>query len=489
MARRGGAHIHSEQNTPFVPPANIPEDGSSGGPSPSSMYESFGRGGGGRGGGGGMGMRRDAQGHGGHGGGFPPTGFPPTGYPPAGFPPPGFPPPPGPYPQHHPPTNPYYPTPPVGFTPFPGYFPYPPPFPGGGGGYPPAPGPPPAGGGGGRGRGGRDGDHHRGPPPPHHQPGPPHSHPMAYAGFSPYGPGYPPPFPPYGVSPIPGMPPMPGMPGMYPGQEFDAPPQNQVVRPPTVSEMQLDRWTPGPSYGPVLSPFQLSLLGIPLEVNPLLKPSTEQSLVHLEYNVLFPTNFAHRSDDPPGISWSRGRNEPATLPRVSEMRLISKKYPWVIDIQASKPDEGVTCIEVVQAIHRDAGLNVKAKVYNALPNRSKALVSKQYNHNRSTSRHAPGGAFDSGLKRGDFMLEFIMFNGLVDDQPLVAERFKVAGPGWNGLKERDPTKMRTYPATLVFNLDHVLMSDSVSVLGPMPDHPTDSESIDETEDQSESHES
>lgn len=213
-------------------------------------------------------------------------------------------------------------------------------------------------------------------------------------------------------------------------------------------------------------------------------PFTESSppnQAHIEYNVLFPPNFAHRSDDGPGVSWARGRNEPATLPRISELRLISKKYPWVIDIEASKPDEGVTCIEVVQALHRDATLNVKAKIYNGLPNRSKAMVSKQYNHNRSTSRHAPGGAFDSGLKRGDFMLEFVMFNGLVNDQALIAERFKVAGPGWNGLKGRDPTKRQTYPATLVFYLDNVLMSDAVSILNAMPESSTDTETTSETE--------
>lgn len=73
------------------------------------------------------------------------------------------------------------------------------------------------------------------------------------------------------------------------------------------------------------------------------------------------------------------------------------------------------------------------------------------------------------------MLEFVMFNGLVNDQQLIAERFKVSGPGWNGLQGRDSTKRQTYPATLVFNLDNALMSDSASLFESAPDTPTEAE--------------
>ena len=103
----------------------------------------------------------------------------------------------------------------------------------------------------------------------------------------------------------------------------------------------------------MLEAFQAKIVRAQIELNPLLSPPpdnlTDRS--YLKWNMLWPTGQCQRSSDPGVRSWSEGRNSPATWPRLRAMHLISRTFPWTITIEASDPEEGVTCGDVMEEIH------------------------------------------------------------------------------------------------------------------------------------------
>lgn len=217
---------------------------------------------------------------------------------------------------------------------------------------------------------------------------------------------------------------------------------------------------------PVLTPFQVAILDATLVVNPLLSPPGDRppaDLAYLEYNVLFPVGRARRSIDPPNRSWSAGRSSPATSPRVSQLRIISPHFPWLLEIEASRPAHGVTCLDVLEGIHEQLQHLVTrhhvAALSGAKGDAHRRKLYEVYHYNRSTARDAPGGSLGEGVRRADWLLNNVMFDGLVNDQKYVQEKLGISGPGWKGLrkgvdeKETPKDKLQSWPATLVLRLD------------------------------------
>lgn len=209
-------------------------------------------------------------------------------------------------------------------------------------------------------------------------------------------------------------------------------------------------------------------------VNPLLCPPGENpptDLAFLQYNVLFPVSRARRSVDPPNRSWSIGRQSPATSPRVSQLRIVSREFPWVLEIKAVRPKHGVTCVDVLEGIHEQMQELVPRGHVNALTGAKgethRRKLSEAYYYNRSTARDAPGGYLGEGMRRMDWLLDNVMFDGLVNDQKYVQEKLGISGPGWKGLNKDDKEtskdggkdkgavteKLHGWPATLVLKLD------------------------------------
>lgn len=162
------------------------------------------------------------------------------------------------------------------------------------------------------------------------------------SGGSPYHPhGYPGPY-------MPGSMPLGPMP-LYSDDRSHSFPER-----PTEESIRIDNWAVGSHYAPVLTPFQVAILDATLVVNPLLSPrevNPPSDDVFLEYNVLFPVGMARRSIDPSNRSWSVGRNSPATSPRISQLRIVSREFPWVLEIEATRPQHGVTCLDVLEGIY------------------------------------------------------------------------------------------------------------------------------------------
>ncbi|KAI0062069.1 hypothetical protein BV25DRAFT_1804565 [Artomyces pyxidatus] len=216
---------------------------------------------------------------------------------------------------------------------------------------------------------------------------------------------------------------------------FGAPPAGPAARPRPperlVRSERLDRLSPflaGPHYGPVLTPMLLKAVNASLQVNPLLLPVGESDRVHLKWNMLFSTAHCQRSTDPSHRSWSNGRSEPATFPRVSSLRLVSRTVPWIIDISAANPAVGVTCGDVVEQLSEYLQRRLRKEDYETAREDRRRLIRQAYHHNRSRSEGVPGGQLGDGLKRLDWLGTQTMWGGLERNDSFIMERYGVSLP-------------------------------------------------------------
>ncbi|EIW60957.1 uncharacterized protein TRAVEDRAFT_36506 [Trametes versicolor FP-101664 SS1] len=185
---------------------------------------------------------------------------------------------------------------------------------------------------------------------------------------------------------------------------------------------QVDKFLEGEDYGPVLKPVLVHRMKCKMEVNPLLQlPGEAVEHDYLKWNMLFPTGNCQRSSDRPGRSWHSGRYAPATWPRVTSIRLVSRSFPWTLDIPASQPELGVTCGDVIEAVHNSMYTRLSQSQFDNASRQQKRLLSESFYHNRSTAHGVPGGRLQQTLLRCDWLGQDTMFGGVFDDEPVVRE--------------------------------------------------------------------
>jgi hypothetical protein len=166
-----------------------------------------------------------------------------------------------------------------------------------------------------------------------------------------------------------------------------------------------------------------------LQVNPLLIPiGDEEDRPHLRWNMLFSTAHCHRSTDPSHRSWSNGRQEPATFPRVTELRIISRTFPWTINVSATNRSIGVTCGDLVEQLSNHLQRRLRKEDYDGATGQRRRAIRDAYHHNRSRSAGVPGGQLGDGLKVLDWLGTQTMLGGLQLNDQLLVERFNVVVP-------------------------------------------------------------
>lgn len=208
-----------------------------------------------------------------------------------------------------------------------------------------------------------------------------------------------------------------GMP-MDPGHQ--PPAAHRASQLDTMNVDRVDKFAVGKSYGPVLPPFLVHVLKIRLEVNPLIQPALQgPERATLKWNMLFASNSAYLSSDPPTKSWSAGRDAPATFPRVTEISLVSSlmTFPWLIRVKAEDQTVGVTCSEVIRSLSKELLKNTTQTDWKWLehfPNGAdlQAKVGQSWKFNRSTSMGVPGGELGQGMRRLDFLQDWCWWDGI-----------------------------------------------------------------------------
>ncbi|KAF5353178.1 hypothetical protein D9757_012653 [Collybiopsis confluens] len=178
----------------------------------------------------------------------------------------------------------------------------------------------------------------------------------------------------------------------------------------------IDEFSAGPHYGAVLEPFLTHVLGVVPKLNPLIRPAPmepgDAEHDYLKWNMLWASNMVQRSSDNTQTSWSNGRKNPATFPRITSMRLLPNILPFTIDVFARDPDVGITCGDLIDAISDSMRKHAGQADFDSLSASRKKTVSEAYRHNRSRAHGVPGGALGEGLRRLDFLGTDTMFGEL-----------------------------------------------------------------------------
>ena len=162
--------------------------------------------------------------------------------------------------------------------------------------------------------------------------------------------------------------------------------------------------------GDVLDPFLIRVVRADVMLNPLISPRSDR--VHLNWNMLFPTSTVQSSTDPSHISWSKGRDAPATFPRISSLRLVSDTIPWVLNVEAKDIGIGVTCGEVIDSIGQQLLKCIDEHDYERLTLSLRQEVDNAYRRNRSREPGVPGDQLGQEMKRLDFLKQDTMFAGI-----------------------------------------------------------------------------
>jgi hypothetical protein len=178
--------------------------------------------------------------------------------------------------------------------------------------------------------------------------------------------------------------------------------------------------------GPVLEPFIVRTVRARLELNPLLQGppdnhDPDKDPPYLKWCMLFPESFCQRSSDPQHRSWMAGRDEPATFPRVTTLRIVSPTFPWTIEIHAEDLSVGVTCGDVIQQVDKFLHELVRKEEYAHAGKQRSKQMNEAYHFNRSTAHGVPGGRLGAGMRRLDWLCRETMFGGLEENERYVRE--------------------------------------------------------------------
>ncbi|KAH0830233.1 hypothetical protein J3R83DRAFT_1592 [Lanmaoa asiatica] len=215
-----------------------------------------------------------------------------------------------------------------------------------------------------------------------------------------------------------------------------------------MGDSSVNKWAAGASYGPVLSQTDLYLLNTELQLHPILQGT--DAAFHLIFNLVTGTMnqvvalavYSISFSVPPGStggfnSEARDRDipfiakdEPATLPRVTDLIIITELSPWCTIVHN---DRGVTMGDVCGAIWKEYTENYITEVeFSSLPARLQEQV-KRVAQNNQTSGGWPGAMYyntpqPNRYKRVDWLRDKIYFEGLSKKDHYTSSRLGFKAP-------------------------------------------------------------
>ncbi|KAJ3487089.1 hypothetical protein NLI96_g3780 [Meripilus lineatus] len=143
----------------------------------------------------------------------------------------------------------------------------------------------------------------------------------------------------------------------------------------------IGKWAPGSSYGPVLSQTDLYLLKPELELNPILRNANDkfQLIFNISSGQTVGFNHEARDRDLP----FNAKDEPATLPRVAELIIITDLSPWCTIVRNAN---GVTMNDICTTVWKEYTDNmVTDKEFESLPSRLQEQVRRHATSSQASS--------------------------------------------------------------------------------------------------------
>ncbi|KAG6375888.1 hypothetical protein JVT61DRAFT_2755 [Boletus reticuloceps] len=179
----------------------------------------------------------------------------------------------------------------------------------------------------------------------------------------------------------------------------------------------VDPFAAGPRYGPVLDPFLAQVVGANIKLNPLLVLAPS----HLQWDMYFHPDRTNLSF-PQSQSWEEAWNTPATHPRLTYIRIISRTFPWTIQANAKILGLGITCGEVLDAISTCMYEDMTDEEYGNIPGARIQQIRERHRFNQTVDVDAPWPRPGQCLKRMDWLAFSSKFGGLFANDALVKER-------------------------------------------------------------------
>ncbi|KAJ3728335.1 hypothetical protein FB446DRAFT_751522 [Lentinula raphanica] len=134
----------------------------------------------------------------------------------------------------------------------------------------------------------------------------------------------------------------------------------------------INKWAAGSSYGPVLSQTDLYLLQTDLQLNPILAGTSPD--FHLLFNLATGQTGGFTQDARDRDLPFTAKDEPATLPRVSQLIIITEISPWCTIV---KNERGVNLGDVCTQLWKDySEHNVTDAEFSSLPQRLQDHVKR-----------------------------------------------------------------------------------------------------------------
>ncbi|KAF8638791.1 hypothetical protein AX17_001850 [Amanita inopinata Kibby_2008] len=176
--------------------------------------------------------------------------------------------------------------------------------------------------------------------------------------------------------------------------------------------------------GPVLSQTDLYLLKPVLEIHPIL---ANQHQFHLSFNLI----TGQTSGDEPNVPFDK-KDEPATIPRVAQLYIITRHSPWCTVIMNER---GVTMADVCTTIWKDyTEHHVTDAEFATLPARVQDQVKRIAMNNAANMQPTSGShwyysaAPPARYKRVDWLRDRKFFEGLRKDDGYVESRLGFKAP-------------------------------------------------------------
>ncbi|KAF8061722.1 hypothetical protein FPV67DRAFT_293800 [Lyophyllum atratum] len=174
---------------------------------------------------------------------------------------------------------------------------------------------------------------------------------------------------------------------------------------------QVAKWAAGLSYGPVLSQTDLYLLQTDLELHPILQG--KHATFHLVFSLLTGQTSGFNQDSRDRDLSFTAKDEPATMPRVSQLIILTEHSPWCTIV---KNERGVTMHDICTQVWKDYTEHLVTDAeFASIPARIQEHIKRVSSHNTAGAAGGSWGAYYSpmpqtrSLKRVDWLRERVYF--------------------------------------------------------------------------------
>jgi len=190
------------------------------------------------------------------------------------------------------------------------------------------------------------------------------------------------------------------------------------------------KWAPGTSYGPVLSQTDLYLLAPKLELHPILTHSLKS--FHLVFNLANGQTGGFNADNRDRDLPFDAKDEAATLPRITELYIITRFSPWCTIVKNAR---GVSMSDVCLALWKEySELLLTEAEFTSIPPTHQERVRRAASNREVGSTGWTGQYYGQApvpaarCRRIDWLRDRVFFDGMERDDEFARSRLGFAAP-------------------------------------------------------------